>query len=128
MDSDQMRQPRSSRPRFPFFLALASSVTLACHPVSTSVITAITVPPPDSTLINGVWPDSIQLDVHEPGYVLVFALPESGGWYVAHPRPFKSAAYVTSPATVPIRRPTGYSNPAPGTVGLGPSEQMRRAE
>ena len=125
---EHMSQRRFSRPQWALFLALSSSETLACRPPSTSPVTAIAVPSCDSALIDGVWPDSIRLDVHEPGYVLVFAVQESGAWYVAHPRPFKSAAYIASPTTVPIWRPAGYSSVSSAAAGLWPSEQMRRAE
>jgi hypothetical protein len=119
-----MRPLQSAHPRLLVLLVLAGLGLLSCRPHNASRPAPLLLPEPDSLLIQEVGSDSLRLRVQEPGFVLVFALRPSRNWYLAHPLPFRSAAYLTSDSTIPILRVSGYTEISGYFYAPEPSQQM----
>ena len=74
-------------------LALGSSWLGACRPPHSATASPVVIPAADSTLIELVSLDALRVRMDEPGYVLVFAVNETGAWYLTH---YLSASAVSS--------------------------------
>jgi hypothetical protein len=122
--------PRFPRLLFMRLLAVAGSWLGGCLPPQAPSGPLVLLPAADSTLIEVVSSDSLQVRIDEPGYVVVFAVSAAGALHLAHPAPKKPAAHVAAPtAVVPLWHPrTSSRPPSDGTIGGWPSEQMCGAE